>query len=198
MKTNCTTFMRLAPIEHDQASRELSASLDEAATTFSELPNSLRVLANAPAALKAYVLADTALANGQITPRQRELIALLVAEINGCSYSLSAHRDQAKNLGLCEDEIRLARQATAAEAATAALLRFTQAVVIQRGDISDEDFRAVRSAGFSDRQIIEIVANIALNIFTNYFNTVARTEIDFPLNRHLQAPSRELHSHPIS
>jgi len=94
------TMMRLAPIENDQVSRELSASLGETATTFTGLPNFLRVLANAPAALKAYVLADAALGHGQTTPRERELIALLVAEINGCSYSLLAHCELAKNIGV--------------------------------------------------------------------------------------------------
>src|SRR5437762_7071105 len=61
------------------------------------------------------------------------------------------------------------------------MLRFTQAVVLQRGDISDEDFQALGKAGFTDAQIVEIVANIALNIFSNYVNSVAKTEVDFPL-----------------
>ena len=61
------------------------------------------------------------------------------------------------------------------------MLRFTQAVVLQRGEISDDDFQALRKAGFTDAQIVEIVANIALNIFSNYFNSVAKTEVDFPL-----------------
>ena len=71
--------------------------------------------------------------------------------------------------------------ATAADPKAKTMLRFTQAVVLQRGDISDEDFRALGKAGFTDAQIIEIVANIALNIFSNYFNSVAKTEVDFPL-----------------
>jgi uncharacterized peroxidase-related enzyme len=175
------TMMRLAPIENDQVSRELSASLGETATTFTGLPNFLRVLANAPAALKAYVLADAALGHGQTTPRERELIALLVAEINGCSYSLLAHCELAKNIGLSDDEIRLVRQTDARDPHVKAMLYFVQAVVLQRGDITEEDFRSLRQAGFGDAQIIEIIANIALNIFTNYFNTVAKTEVDYPL-----------------
>jgi hypothetical protein len=61
------------------------------------------------------------------------------------------------------------------------MLRFTQAVVLQRGEVSDDDFQALRKAGFTDAQIVEIVANIALNIFSNYFNSVAKTEVEFPL-----------------
>jgi len=118
---------------------------------------------------------------GQLTPRQRQQVALAVAEINGSSYSLSAHYDAGKSLGLTQEEMQLARNATATDPKTETMLRFTQAVVLQRGDISDEDFQALRNAGFTDAEVVEIVANIALNIFSNYFNSVAKTEVDFPL-----------------
>jgi alkylhydroperoxidase family enzyme len=61
------------------------------------------------------------------------------------------------------------------------MLRFAQAVAIQRGEISDADFQSLRLAGFTDVLVAEIVCNIALNIFTNYFNCIARTDIDFPV-----------------
>ena len=102
-------------------------------------------------------------------------------QINGSSYSLSAHYDTGKSLGLTHQEMQLARNATAADPKAESMLRFTQAVVLQRGEISDDDFQALRKAGFTDAQIVEIVANIALNIFSNYFNSVAKTEVDFPL-----------------
>lgn len=183
--------MRLAPLGSDEASRELSDSLAATATTLSELPGFLRLMAKSPAALKAYVLADDALVHGQITPRERELIALLVGEINGCRYSLSAHQALAQGLGLSDEEIRLARQASAVDARTTALLHFVQTVVLQRGDISEEDFRAVRQAGISDAQLIETLAHIALNIFTDYFNTVAQTQTDFPLLQPGAAPTAD-------
>jgi len=138
-------------------------------------------MANSPASLRAYIRAEAALVRGQLTPRQREQVALAVAEINGSSYSLSAHYDAGKSLGLTPQEMQLARNATAADPKAETMLRFTQAVVLQRGEISDDDFQALRKAGFTDAQIVEIVANIALNIFTNYFNSVAKTEVDFPL-----------------
>src|SRR5439155_24396806 len=84
-------------------------------------------------------------------------------------------------LGLTHHEMHLARNATAEDPKAETKLRFTKAVVLQRGEISDDDFQALRKAGFSDAQIVEIVANIALNIFSNYFNSVAKTEVDFPL-----------------
>jgi len=143
--------------------------------------NFLHLLANSPAALNAYVACAGALAQGQLTPRQRELLALAIAEVNGAKYCLSAHYAAARKLGLDENEIRAARRATSADPQTHAMLRFAQAVALQRGELGDVDFQCLRQAGVTDALITEIVCNIALSIFTNYFNSVARTEIDFPL-----------------
>ena len=143
--------------------------------------NFLHLLANSPAALNAYVACTGALSQGQLTPKQRELLALAIAEINGARYCLSAHYALARKLGLDDDEIRAARRATSADPQTHAMLRFAQAVALQRGELSDADFQSLRQAGFTDALIAEIISHIALNIFTNYFNSIARTEIDFPL-----------------
>lgn len=172
---------RLTPIQTNGASSELKRSLKNSRLKLDKAPRFLQVLANSPASLRAYLRADAALVRGQLTPRQRQQVALAVAEINGSSYSLSAHYEAGKSLGLTDQEMRLARRATAPEPKAETMLRFTQAVVLQRGEISDEDFQAVGKAGFTDEQIIEIVANIALNIFSNYFSSVAKTEVDFPL-----------------
>jgi uncharacterized peroxidase-related enzyme len=172
---------RLPAVKTNGATSELKRSLKTSRLKLTEAPRFLQVMANSPASLRAYIRADAALVRGQLTPRQREQVALAVAEINGSSYSLSAHYDTGKRLGLTDHEMQLARNATAVDPKADTMLRFTQAVVLQRGEISDEDFHALRKAGFTDAQIVEIVANIALNIFSNYFNSVARTEVDFPL-----------------
>jgi uncharacterized peroxidase-related enzyme len=143
--------------------------------------NFLHLLANSPAAFNAYVACAGALAQGQLTPRQRELLALTIAEINGARYCLSAHEALARKTGLDDNEIRAARRATSADPATRAMLRFAQSVAIQRGELSDADFQALRLAGFTDALITEIISHIALNIFTNYFNSIARTDLDFPV-----------------
>ena len=172
---------RLTPIQTNGASSELKRSLKNSRLKLDEAPRFLQVMANSPASLRAYLRADAALVRGQLTPRQRQQVALAVAEINGSSYSLSAHYEAGKSLGLTHQDMRLARRATAADPKAETMLRFTQAVVLQRGEISDEDFQALGKVGFTDEQIIEIVANIALNIFSNYFSSVAKTEVDFPL-----------------
>lgn len=172
---------RLTPIQTNGATSELKRSLKGSHLKLGKAPNFLQVMANSPASLRAYIRADAALVRGQLSARQREQVALAVAEINGCAYSLSAHYETGKSLGLTHDEMQLARNATAADPKAEMMLRFTQGVVLQRGEISDDDFQALRKAGFTDAQIVEIVANIALNIFSNYFNRVAKTEVDFPL-----------------
>jgi uncharacterized peroxidase-related enzyme len=143
--------------------------------------NFLHLLANSPAALNAYLAFAGALSQGQLTPPQRELLALTIAEINGSRYCLSAHYAAARKLGLDDNAIRAARRATSADPRTHAMLRFARAVALQRGELSDADFQSLRQAGFSDALIVEVISHIALNIFTNYFNSVARTDIDFPL-----------------
>jgi len=172
---------RLTAVKTNGATSELNRSLKTSRLKLTEAPRFLQVMANSPASLRAYIRADAALVRGQLTPRQREQVALTVAEINGSSYSLSAHYDTGKRLGLTDHEMQLARNATAVDPKADTMLRFTQAVVLQRGEISDDDFHALRKVGFTDAQIVEIVANIALNIFSNYFTSVARTEVDFPL-----------------
>src|SRR6266851_8294591 len=172
---------RFTPIQTNGATSELKRSLKNSHLKLDEAPRFLQVMANSPASLRAYIRADAALVHGRLTPRQRQQVALAVAEINGSNYSLSAHYDSGKSLGLTQEEMQLARNATAADPKAETMLRFTQAVVLQRGEISDEDFQALRKTGFTDAQIVEIVANIALNIFSNYFNSVAKTEVDFPL-----------------
>ena len=151
----------------------------------------LHLLANSPAALDAYLACAGSLSQGQLTPRQRELLALTITEINGARYCLSAHYALARKLGLDENEIRAARRATSADPQTHAMLRFAQSVALQRGELSEADFQSIREAGFTDALITEIISHIALNIFTNYFNSIARTDNDFPLLKPgAEAPAR--------
>src|SRR5258706_12940461 len=172
---------RFTPMQSNGTTSELKRSLKNSRLKLDEAPRFLQVLANSPASLRAYLRADAALVRGQLTPLQRRQVALAVAEINCSSSSLSARYDADKSLGLTYPETQLARNATVADPKADAMLHFTRAVVLQRGDISDEDFQPLGKAGFTDAQIIEIVANIALNIFSNYFSSVAKTELDFPL-----------------
>ena len=172
---------RLTPIQTNGAASELRRTLQNSRLKLDEAPRFLQVMANSPASLRAYIRADAALVRGQLTPRQRQQVALAVAEINGASYNLSARYEAGKRLGLAHQEMQLASTTGAEDPKADTMLRFTRSVVLQRGDISDEDFEVLGKAGFTDAQIIEIVANIALNIFSNYLSSLAKTEMDFPV-----------------
>jgi len=171
---------RLNSIESRHINPEARSILRQFQVSPAEAPNFLGVLAKSLAAMRAYAGAKHALAHGQLTSRQRRQIALAVAEINGCAYCVLRHSSTDAEADLSGEDIRLARRAAAEDPRDDAMLRFTQAVVLQRGEIRDDDLSAVRLAGFSESEIIEIVANIALNIFTNYLSLIARTEAEFP------------------
>ncbi len=145
------------------------------------MPGFFRLLAQAPTVLKAFVQMDECLTGGKLNAAQRERIALAIAEINGSVYGLSAHYEAARRLGLSESEISRARQAHSEDSRTETLLRFVRAVALQRGEIGDHDFEPLRQAGFGAEEMLEIIANIALNLFADYCNNAARTQVDFPL-----------------
>lgn len=146
------------------------------------VPNLFRLVANSPAALEGYLGLSGALSKGTLPAPTRERIALAVAEINGCSYCLSAHTYLGKNLAKLDDaEVTANRSGTSNDPKAAAAVQFAVAVVKNRGHIADNDLQAVRDAGYTDAQIIEIVQHVALNTWTNYLNEVAKTDVDFPV-----------------
>jgi uncharacterized peroxidase-related enzyme len=146
------------------------------------VPNLFRLVATSPAALEGYLGVMGALAKGALPAPTRERIALAVAEVNGCSYCLSAHSYLAKNLAkLDEAEIAANREGGSTDPKADAAVRFAAKVARQRGHVGEDDLRAVKLAGYDDAQVIEIVQHVALNTWTNYINEVAKTDIDFPV-----------------
>ncbi|SOE87261.1 uncharacterized peroxidase-related enzyme [Burkholderia sp. YR290] len=146
------------------------------------VPNAFRLISNNPAALAGCLSLMDALGNGDLSAKMRERIALAVAEFNGCDYCLSAHVYFARNVARLDDtEITANRNGGSNDPTAAAAVLFAKRVVDARGHVSDADLGAVRAAGFSEAAVIEIVLNVAFNIWTNYVNTVADTVIDFPV-----------------
>ena len=144
-------------------------------------PNVFRLVANSPAALEGYVSLLGALDKGALAAATHERIALAIAEINGCSYCLSAHTYLGKHVAKLDDaEMTANRNGASNDPKADAAVRFAVKVARERGHVSEADFRAVKQAGYDDAQIIEIVLHVALNTWTNYINEVAKTEIDFP------------------
>jgi uncharacterized peroxidase-related enzyme len=146
------------------------------------VPNLFRLVGTSPAALEGFLGLSGALAKGQLDAATRGRIALAVAQNNGCDYCLSAHTYLGKNLvKLSEAEMAANRDGGSTDPKAAAAVRFATEIVRTRGHVADADLKAVKDAGYSDAQIIEIVMHVALNTLTNYVNVVARTEIDFPV-----------------
>ncbi|TBW33432.1 carboxymuconolactone decarboxylase family protein [Siculibacillus lacustris] len=146
------------------------------------VPNLFRLVATSPAALEGYLGLSGALGKGTLPAQTRERIALAVAEINGCDYCLSAHSYLAKNLAKLDPaEITANRMGTSNDPKADAAVRFAAKVVRDRGHVGEDALKTLRSAGYDDAQVIEIVLHVALNTWTNYINSVAATDIDFPL-----------------
>jgi len=162
-----------------EASRPL---LDAVAGQLGSVPNLFRAVAVSPQALEGQLALAGALGKGSLPAATRERIALAVAEVNGCDYCLSAHTYLARNLTKLDDaEITANRSGASNDPKADAAVRFAAKVARERGRVSDADFAAVRIAGYSDAQIIEIVQHVALNVWTNFFNNTFQTEIDFPV-----------------
>ena len=156
--------------------------LDAVVRQLGSAPNLFRLIATSPQALEGYLGLSGALGKGALPAATRERIALAVAEVNGCDYCLSAHTYLGKNLAKLDDaEIAANRNGASNDPRADAAVRFAAKVARERGHVSDADFSAVKLAGYSDAQVIEIVQHVALNTWTNYFNEVFQTDIDFPV-----------------
>ena len=156
------------------------ALLQEATRQLGGAPAMVRSLAHSPAALQGFLRFRDSLEAGVLTAQARLLIALAVSEINACSYCLSAHVATGAWQGLSDAEMTAARQCRSADSKMQAMLALVQSVVVQRGEVSTKEFFAARDAGLSHAELTEVIGHIALTQFTNYFNTLALTEVDFP------------------
>ena len=170
---------RINTIEIEAAEGKAKDLLEAVKATLGFAPNLMKTLANSPAALEAYLNLNKILGT-TLNAKLREAIALVTAESNGCAYCASAHTALGKLAGLSEAETRAAQKGEVSDPKHNAALNFVKAILNERGKVSDQSLQTIREAGFSDGEVTEIVAHVALNIFTNYFNEVAKTEIDFP------------------
>ncbi|MGP0067114.1 MAG: carboxymuconolactone decarboxylase family protein [Isosphaeraceae bacterium] len=180
---------RLNQIAPETATGRTKELLDAVKGKLGLVPNMTRAMANAPAVLEGYLEFSGALGKGKLPARSREQLALAIGQANGCDYCVSAHSAIGKMVGLTAEQVRDSRLGTAVDSKDGVLIRFARKVLESRGQVSDDDIRQVRDAGFDDGAIAEVVAHVALNVFTNYFNSVAHTDIDFPKAETLRASS---------
>jgi len=171
---------RVPLIDRSEATAESKLLLDAIHGAFGTTPNMFRAVANSPAALKSMWSAFGALGAGVIPAKLGEQIAVAVADRNACEYCLAAHTALGRNAGATAEEMHRAQAGESADVSTQAALRFALQLVNDRGKVSDSDVRALRDAGFGDEAIVEILAHVALNLFTNYVNVALAVPVDFP------------------
>lgn len=145
------------------------------------VPNIMSTMAQSPAAIEAYLGLSGALGNGRFSAGQRELIALAVAGENRCDYCASAHTALGKMAGLEQADMQAVVAGGELADSNGAIVTMVRKIVNQRGVIADTEIEAFYAAGFDAGHLVELIAATAMNIFTNYFNHIAATEIDFPV-----------------
>jgi len=146
------------------------------------VPNTYAALAaHGPAALKSILAADAVLASGSLSKRDQEVIKLVVSTAVGCDYCAAAHNHLAKLAGVKPEALKQIREGQpSGDAKRDALVRFVRNLAQTSGTVSDEDFAAIKAVGYTDAQLVEISLAIATIAFTNVFNRINDTEIDFP------------------
>jgi uncharacterized peroxidase-related enzyme len=171
---------RLEALDPSTSAGKAKELLDAVKGKMGMVPNMTRVMAASPAVLASYLGFSGALAGGLLPAKLREQIALEAAQANGCDYCLSAHTAIGKVVGLKPDAIAASRKGDGGDSKATAALVFAKRLLDTKGQVMDCDVAAVREAGYSEGEIAEIIAHVALNVFTNYFNMAADVEIDFP------------------
>ena len=172
---------RLTIPTRDSAPVDSKPLLDAVNKQLGLIPNLFRLMGLSPAVLEGFLSLSTALGR-TLDVKTRNRIALATAEANGCDYCLSAHSYLGAHLARLDPaEMMLNRQGHSGDAKANAALVFAAKVARERGRVDDAALDTVRQAGFSDAQLVEIIANVALNVFTNFLNNAAETDIDFPL-----------------
>lgn len=171
----------VALIDPQNTTTERQALLAQIHSAFGVTPNMFKAVANSPAALRSMWGAFGSLSSGVISAKLGEQIAVAVANRNSCEYCLAAHTALGRKAGASADEMSAAKEGQSTDLKTAAALRFALQLVETRGQVTATDVQGVRSAGFSDEEIVEILAHVALNLFTNYVNIAFAVPVDFPV-----------------
>lgn len=171
---------RINPVHPDHTHPKSADLLATVKRKIGMVPNLHATFAHAPAVLAAYLSFSATLASGRLSARQREIIALTVGQANQCQYCLSAHTVIGKGVGLTDQQVAAARRGHNEDPLDDAIAVLASQLVVKDGVISDDELDAARQAGLDDELLLEVLANVALNILTNYANHLAQTTIDFP------------------
>jgi len=171
---------RIRIVDPQTAPAPAKSLLDAVQAQLGVTPNFIRVLANSPKALEGFLGLYGAASGFALDKATQERIALAVAEGNACQYCVSAHTAIGRHAGLSNDEMTLNRRGGSGQARAAAIVAFAKALNDNRGEVTTAEFEAARAAGLTDGEIVEVIAAVALNVFTNILGKATRVDIDFP------------------
>jgi AhpD family alkylhydroperoxidase len=143
-------------------------------------PNVLKQMANSPAALEAFLASREVLSKGVLSAKMRALIGILVAETYSCEYLLAARSDMARKAGVSEEDLKLARRQTSKDPKEDAGLNFVRNLVLRHADLSDSNIAEAKEAGYSDGEVVELIAHTSLNLWAYYLIKIAKPALDFP------------------
>lgn len=174
---------RIQPVQPDHAQGKAKDLLAAVKAKLGGTPNIITTMAQSPAVLEGYLGLSGALGGGTLPAGLREQVALAIAGVNSCGYCASAHTAIGKGAGVAGAELAAALEGQPTDPRAAAAVRFVRAVTEKRGWVSDAEVQAVRKAGFTDGEVLELIGAVALNTLTNYINHIAQTEVDFPVVR---------------
>jgi uncharacterized peroxidase-related enzyme len=171
---------RIPLIDRSNTTEDRQALLEQIHGAFGATPNMFRAVANSPAALRSMWGSFGALGGGTLDAKLGEQVAVAVAEANACEYCLAAHTALGRKAGATAQEMAAAQMGESGDPRTQAALRFALQLVKDRARVSEADVEALRDAGFSDEAVVELIAHVALNLFTNYVNVALAVPVDFP------------------
>lgn len=171
---------RITTITNETATPEQAALFEAIQAQIGMVPNFLKVFANSPAALRAFLGLHGIANEGSIDLLTRERIALALAQQNSCEYCLSAHSAIGKKAGLDNSEINANRSGSSNDSKAAVAVKLARSLAEHSGDITTAELIEARNAGYSDADIVEIITHVGMNILTNILGKASRVEIDFP------------------
>ncbi|WP_182341843.1 MULTISPECIES: carboxymuconolactone decarboxylase family protein [Comamonas] len=170
----------MSRVSTDNTPAASQAVMAQIHSAFGATPNMFKAVANSPAALHSMWAAFGALGKGSIGAKLGEQLAVAIANYNRCEYCLAAHTVLGQKAGASLADMSAAQVGHSGDAKTAVALAFALKVVAQRAQISDADIASLHQVGFGDEQVVEIIAHVALNLFTNYINVALDVPVDFP------------------
>jgi uncharacterized peroxidase-related enzyme len=171
---------RIAIPDRDEAPVASQPILDNVNKMLGFVPNLQRLMSISPNALGGWAALMGSLSK-TLDVKTRDGIALAVSEADGCNYCLAAHSFISTNLAkIPPEEIALNREGRSSDPKRQAAIAFAKALIERRGKVSDEEFAAIKTAGWTDANIVEMIALTAQFLLTNFMNNAVHTPIDFP------------------